>query len=404
MFFKMALLSLQKHKKRTALVVFAVTVSVFFMVVLAGAVDGLKDNFFKTLSEQGGHVQISAEGYAERLNPFSIRYRIDQPETLLGSLEKLPEVESAEALISFGAVLSNGEKSLTSGAVGIDPGTSYFRRVRESLVKGEFLPGGKGMALSRFLMNLLNVSPGDFLLVLVEDSEGSPYYLEFEITGVFETGISDIDENLFFISHQAARELLYIPDESVELRIRLKDPSLADSFIKNNKNIWNKKEQALEVRTWMDLNASFFSMLQMMDAMLVFMNLLLVVVVASVITNALLMNVFERIREFGSLRAIGLKRKQLRGMILAEGAVQGLAGSLAGILLGIPVVIYFQQNGISMGELQDMFGGGSSFTFLLTFKGLLLSGISGVLIALAGSFYASRVGSRLSIMESLNYV
>ena len=145
-------------------------------------------------------------------------------------------------------------------------------------------------------------------------------------------------------------------------------------------------------------------MIETMDFFIVFMNLFVVIVAASVITNAILMNVFERIREFGTMRAIGLKKRGVARIILTEGVVQGIAGSLLGLLAGIPIVLYFSSNGIDMGGIAEAFGMGTSeFYFGYTPRNSALNAAGGVLIALGGSLYAAVTGVRLTIMEALRY-
>jgi putative ABC transport system permease protein len=110
------------------------------------------------------------------------------------------------------------------------------------------------------------------------------------------------------------------------------------------------------------------------------------------------MNVFERTREFGTMRAIGLKRRAQLGLILAEGLAYGVVGTVAGLAAGIPLVLFFQEQGLYMGAAGEAFEMGRRIYFSLTATGLARSGVAGALTAVLGSLYAGMVLGRRSIV------
>ncbi|MBU0956751.1 MAG: FtsX-like permease family protein, partial [Spirochaetes bacterium] len=156
-----------------------------------------------------------------------------------------------------------------------------------------------------------------------------------------------------------------------------------------------------ELYSWRELNAGLLMLIDMMDVVIIFFNLLMLLVAATVITNAILMNVFERLPEYGTLRAIGFRRRHLTAMILAEGAILGVAGSIGGLLVGIPLVLYFQHNGLDWGGISEAFGMGSFFTFHFRIDHSLQNLATGTLTALGGSLYAAWAASQLDIIGSL---
>ncbi len=412
MFGKMAWLNLWKHKKRTLLILFAVMMSVLVMEVVAGMFAGMRINFFRNLTKEGGHVQINRAGWEDRLNPYTLDFMITDYGDILENVRGMDGVEAAEPLIHFGALVQNGGRDVTMAGIGLEPDNAFFRDVQEGITAGDFLPGGRGIALSLRIADLLGLEQGDPVNVVVEDSTGSPFYLQFPVTGVFQTDSREFDENTFFLSRKAAQELLYLGEETTEIRVRLADASMAPAFRERAEGLLtgggggsaDRDEPNLQIRTWREIHSGVTALLEVMDVFVLVMDFFVVVVVATVITNAILMNVFERIREFGTMRAIGMKRRQIRGMILTEGLLQGAVGGLLGLAVGIPAVLYLTANGLDWGGISEAFGMGSSrFYFGYSVRNSLISYGSGILIALAGSFYAARTGTRLSIMETLRH-
>jgi putative ABC transport system permease protein len=113
------------------------------------------------------------------------------------------------------------------------------------------------------------------------------------------------------------------------------------------------------------------------------------------------MNVFEKVREYGMMRAIGLTRRGQFRLILAEGTSYGVAGSLLGLLIGVPLVLWFSTRGIYVGEMMDSFGMGREMTTSLDAAGAAINALFGATVAVAGSLYAAIVATRLSVIESV---
>lgn len=415
MFLRMAILNLRKNRRRTALIVFAIMISVLVMEVMAGMFEGMKVNFFRNLTRESGHIQIHGPGYADRLNPYSLDHTIGEYHRITDAIRAIPGVRAAEQVLHFGALLEHRGRDLMIAGAGVSPDTLFFRDVREGLSPGStFLshgdepsPGSPGILLSSAVAHLLHLNQGDPVNVIVEDSTGSPYYQQFPVTGIFTTASPDFDENVFFMDHGEAQELVYLPDRTVEIRLRLTHPDEAESVA--GEIPARLREAGIDatpvISTWRDVHGGLTALLEMMDFFVLMMNLTVVVVVAGVITNAILMNVFERMQVIGTMRAIGLKRRTAGAMILTEGVIQGVVGSALGLVLGIPVVLYFSVHGIDWGGISEAFGMGSAYYYFgYSVRNSAISAVGGILIALGGSAYAARAGTRLSVMEALRYV
>lgn len=402
MFVKLAVLNLLKHRKRTLLLLFAIFTSVLVMEVVAGMFHGIEVNFFRNLTQEGGHVQLHAAGWEDRLNPYSLDYMISDYSPLIQQLKNLPDAEAVEPVLHFGAMLQHNERSVNISGTGVRADTAFYRNVREGITAGTFLQNQPGILISTEIASLLQAETGDNLIVVVQDSTGSPFYAAYPVLGLFTTPSPEFDESTFFLHHSETMDLLYLPDQTSEVRVRLSHPERADAFQTAAAKLTDSEQY--EIHTWRNLHQGMTSMIELMDFFILVMNIMVITVAASVITNAILMNVFERTAEFGTMRAIGVKRRTIARIILTEGAITGIIGSLLGLTGGIPIVLYFTSNGIDMGGMAEAFGMGTShFYFGYSPISSLMSLLGGVLIAAGGSLYAAQAGSRLSIMEALRY-
>jgi putative ABC transport system permease protein len=400
-FLKIAVQNIRTHGKRTVLILFAVLLSVAVMEFIDGLLEGIRKGFFDNMVQESGHVQIHTQGWEERLDDYTIEYTIRNPKSIIEKLREKPQVKAAEPILNFGALLIKEEKNIAIAGHGIIPDTSFYHKVRSGMLQGGLVPEGRGICVSKRTAELLGIEYGGSAVVLVEDSQDSPYYMEFEVSGIFETDSREFDEYHFFLSIADARELLYLPEQTTEIRIALTDYNRSEDFASSLEEMEGRKD--LLIQTWQDIHGGYILLFDFFDIFMIFIDILVVIVAATVITNAILMNMFERIEEFGTMRAIGMKKRQLFSLIMSEGAAYGVIGSLFGLAIGIPLVLYFQIQGLDLGEMTESFGLGGEIRFLLTVRGALRSFIAGVLIAAAGSLYAALVTLRKKIVDSLSF-
>jgi putative ABC transport system permease protein len=393
---RIAVLNITKHPRRTLLIVFAILLSVMVMLFVEGMLDGMRRTFFQRTLMDTGHLQLHDAGWEDRINQYSLDYTITDPGDFLAELRSREDVRDAEKFLLFGGLLTHEGKNIATGGVGVPPNTAFYTTVKEGMVRGALPSEATDIAISTRTAELLDVSFGDPLVVLVEDSQGSPYYIQYEVSGLFESDSSQFDTSFFFITHAAAEELLYLPGETTEIRVNLTGPEIADDVAAELDAEWSERD--VSVQTWRDIHGSFIVIFELFDVFMFFIDLLVIIVAASVITNAILMNVFERTREFGTMRAIGLKRRAQLGLILAEGLAYGFVGTVAGLAAGIPLVLFFQEQGLYMGAAGEAFEMGRRIYFSLTATGLARSGVAGALTAVLGSLYAGMVLGRRSIV------
>lgn len=398
-FFRIALLYMRKHIRRTMVIVLAVGISVAVMVFIEGLLSGLRQSFFQGLFQGSGHLQIHEQGYGDRLDPYTIDYLVDDPDAVIARLEAHERVVGAEPIIPFGGLLINGEKNIPTGAVGLRPDSTSYDKVRRGMIEGGMPDEDDEIAVSRETADLLELELDRPAVFLVQDRTGGPYYAQLTVAGLFETDSSDFDTGHVFVTHETASRLLYLQGATIEIRVRLDDPSVA-ADVKQSVGPF-LDDRGLEAATWKEVHGSFVVMFELFDVFMIFIDVVLVVVAATVITNAILMNVFERSAEYGTLRAIGMKRRQQAGMIFAEGGIEGGAGGIVGLIIGIPVVLYLQSVGVTVGDFSESFGLGRVIYPRLTTINVVRSFLAGIAVALAGSAYVTLVSSRTPIMKLL---
>jgi putative ABC transport system permease protein len=183
---------------------------------------------------------------------------------------------------------------------------------------------------------------GDTVVVVATNRDGSVNGKTFVVRGILEsvTGPGGRDG---YIHIDDARELLRMSEPEVsEIVIRLNDFSRLDRVGGQIKaaveGLVNKEgKPMLEVHDWTQLSP-FANIAKMIDLMTLFIKIVLVSIVLVSVMNVMIMAVFERIREIGTIAAIGTPPSRILSLFLAEGLMLGIAGTVAGTLLSLAAI------------------------------------------------------------------
>lgn len=411
MLFKLSLYSILKRKRRAALVVLAVAITVAAMNIIGGLLAGMRAGFVNSLTEDGPHISLRAVGRSASLDPTAVEPAIEDAAAAArlaassdGASDVFPELD-------FGALLLIDDgKNVGLQAIALEADAPYYRSAARATVAGAFDLSPGGIAISGAVAKVLSLRVGDSVTLLVQDRTGSPWYEEFEVRGVFDSGRAGTEDATLFMNLRDARRMVDLDEGATAVAFRLADPFSVDAWLSApyptpDADGRSRREAfsaaGYEVRTWKDERGSLLGFISMFDLFNVIMNVLFIFIAATVIANAILMSAFERLREFGALRAIGMKRRQVAGQILLEGCILGTCGSFVGLALSVPLVLHLQSVGLSWGPLTELMGFGSAIHFRFSLIHSAMDLASGVAVAVGGSLWAAAAAARLSIMQSL---
>jgi ABC-type lipoprotein release transport system permease subunit len=344
--FKLAWRNVWRNRRRTLVTVGAMTLGLVMMILTAGLMEGfLRDLERDVLDLEVGDVQIVAGDYRE--NP-SIYTRIEDPEALLAPLEAAGFPASAR-LLAFG--LAAGDESAAGASfLGVDlERDARVSLVHEQLAQGSWLQPGDdhGVVLGRRLAATLDVGPGSELVVLSQGADGSMANDLYIVRGVLR-GIGDgIDRSGIFMTEAAFRELLVVPDGAHLIIVRRP----ADVDLPATVGRVHALAPEHDVKTWRQLMPTIASYIDSARQMIFVMFFIIYIAIGILILNAMLMAVFERVREFGVLKALGVGPVEVLLLILVESAIQTVLAVGIGLALATPGILYLTHTGIDLGSL-----------------------------------------------------
>jgi len=187
----------------------------------------------------------------------------------------------------------------------------------------------------------MKVKVGDTIVVVATNKDGSVNGKQFRISGVVE-GVTGPGGRDGYIHIEDAMELLRMEElEISEVAVRLKDFAKLHAVSNKLEGLLakelNQQDKPLfELHTWEKLSP-FFTIANMIDMMTFFIKLMLVAIVLISIMNVMIMAVYERIREIGTIAAIGTLPGKILALFVIEGFCLGVVGAVIGVLAGLAI-------------------------------------------------------------------
>jgi ABC-type lipoprotein release transport system permease subunit len=316
------------------------------LCVFAGLMRGMQSALERNVVDlETGDLQIFAKGYEERPSLF---LRVEDPEALLQKLDRAGY--PAAARLRASGLAAAGTSSAGALLVGVDVARDRrVSRVWREVAQGSWLDPGddKGVVIGRRLAKSLGIGLGGEILLLTNAADGSMANQLYRVRGVLR-GMGDaIDRGGVFMNAGAWRELLVVPTGVHQIIVRR--PPNVD--LATAKKTVVALAPGVEVRSWPELMPTFASILEAQRGSLLITYLIVYVAVGIVLLNAMMMAVFERIRELGVLKAVGMRPTTVFALVVAEGAWQTLLSVLVGLALSAPLLWYLVHHGINMSSL-----------------------------------------------------
>ncbi|MEZ4316397.1 MAG: FtsX-like permease family protein [Myxococcota bacterium] len=351
---KMAWRNVWRNYRRSLVTIAAMTLALFVELLYAGLVTGLVYGMEEDATAyELGDVQIFAKDYPTRP---SIYEKVDDPDALLQKLDAggFP----ATARLFGGGLAASGELSSGASFVGIDPvRDAATMDLHTAVAEGRWLDDAdpRGVVVGRGLARVLDLELGDEVLVLSQAADGSVANDLFEVRGILFSVAAGLDRGGILMTESTFRELMVFPSGAHRIYVRKpREMGLAEAGEAVKALVGTPEGTPIDVMTWKEVQPMLAQYIDSVAGVVVVLYFIVYLAVGILILNAMLMAVFERIREFGVLKAIGYGPFQVFSMMVAEGLLQAVVATVIGVVLAAPAMYYLQVVGIDVGTLGGM--------------------------------------------------
>lgn len=377
--------------------------------------EGFKNRTFKNLIKNTGSAKIYQKGYYEKEEILPLDKNIGEYEKLAQEIKKLyPEVKLAPQIKIF-AYLNYKNENLIAYGMGIKPYTEkpppeispLYQSTKDYTTYGRFFKNNKdrGIIVNKFCAEKLNLKLKDKVIILTTDIYNSFNMIEMEVIGILERTLLPIENKSFFlIDLISAQKLLGLEGKVVELIATFSHNENIDEFKKTTDKIMKKYH--LEIITYKEILGVFYQVINLAEVFMVIIYFIFILISSVGITNTVLISTFERLRDIGMLRAIGLTRQGIFKIALIELGALGFISSLIGILISIPIIYYFSVNGIYIWHTaKDIAPWIDKYIYLdFSYSRMFTTFIIGSIIPVIAGIYPLIITSKMQIRELLGWV
>ncbi|MDT8385794.1 MAG: FtsX-like permease family protein [Gammaproteobacteria bacterium] len=347
---KLAARNLARYWRRTLLTSGLIVLGIVAVLLFVAVAGSFKSVMIGTFTDSMlGHLQVHRKGYVASIDnlPLNLNMKPAQVEKVEQALAAIPEVEAVSPRLKFGAMFSNFTETTNIRLNGIIPAREATampglveRLVDGSLANGLIEPGK--LLIPELLAKGLKVKPGDTVVLVATNVDGSVNGQTFVVQGVLGdvTGPGGRDG---YLHMDDARTLLRIDGKEInEIAVRLKNIDQVERVTTQLRaalsGMVNPQGQPqIDVHTW-DQLSPFANIARMIDLLDLFIRIMLVGIVLIAIMNVMIMAVYERIREIGTIAAIGTPPRRIMGLFLSEGLLLGLVGTAIGTAISLLLV------------------------------------------------------------------
>lgn len=406
--FKIAIRNLLRYRRRSLMTSLLIVIGMVMVIVFSGISESFKNMMIGTLTDSMlGHMQIHKKGYVSSIDNLPLHLNIDaQGIDQLRLILDQDVVEAYSFRIKLGAMLSNFEQTTNIRLTAIVPEMelSTCPALADRLVgdpRNVFLQEGELIVPENLAIGL-KLMVGDEVVLVGTNQDGSVNGISLKVAGIME-GVLGPSGRDGYMHIEDAKSLLRITgDEINEIAIRVKDPEALTDIRKqiggklvslaNDKGV-----SVFELHTWAQLSP-FANIATIVELMIVTVKIVLVSIVLVSVLNVMMMAVYERVREIGTIAAIGTLPSRILALFLVEGFVLGLASTAIGLLIGVAGLF-----AINLAHLRFNFGRMENILLEVAVDPgeLAVVALTVIFVALFSSFQPAFKASRMEPVEAL---
>lgn len=399
---KLALANLLRSRVRTILTLLLITVTMGMYVFFVGMVRGLQDKQKENLIEfETAHYKIRSASFEDE-RPYIISNFMTDYASVESVLSRKAYVKAFTERIQFQGEIDNGNRSLPIVIVGVNQ-----EKDPKVFSLTNYITGGKlqkgGLLIGSTLSKDLQAGIGDEVFLTFLNAQGILDSIDFSVSGIIESPDPQVNNSSVFIDINDAKTSLNI-DAVTEIAVKTVSIRSVGKFIQDTK----KSIPGYKVVSWQKLGEYFLKFAQA-DATSAYVIVLFFAIIAVVgVVNTLLLSVYEKKREIGTLKALGMSDTDILYIFVSEGFWISLTGSLTGFIIGGLVNLYNVIFGLNFSAMM----GGSNIGYKLMgiihtkwdWPAIILGFAVALIAGSLASFYPARKAVKMQPIDCLRTV
>jgi lipoprotein-releasing system permease protein len=375
--FSLALRFLRAGRGQTVLIVIGIAIAIAAQIFIGLLITSLQ----KTLVDRtiGNQPQIT-------VSPAGDLTAISDWQTMTEKIQRSGLVRSVAVSASGNAFLIKGNRTAPVVVRGFDAAAEEIYGFSSALYEGTWDPSRSGVLMGKDFQKELGFQIGDD--VTVQTPAGRTETLA--ITGFFDLGVAQLNSSWFITSLGEAQSIFNYDGDVTGIEMTVADPFQADGIAAELQSMLDNS--SISITNWKAQNEQLLSGLQGQSLSSLMIQIFIVVSVVIAIAAILAITVFQKSRQLGILKAMGIKDRAASLIFIYEGLIIGVIGSIVGIALGL-----FLLYGFSIGTSQS--GSQSLIDIYIDYKFVAISWVIAVAAAVIAALIPARRSLRLNPIE-----
>lgn len=397
---RLAWRNLWRHKRRTYIMLVAISLGTWFMLFTAAFVRGMiEQQVHDAIFTLTGHIQIHQKKYRD--DP-AIEHSMSPPDTDLRHALDDKQIKQWSSRVRLPAVIISERESRGTTLVGIDPeheqGMSF---IGDPIKLGRNLESvdDSGVVIGRRMADRLQTEIGRRVVIMGQDANGDVGDRGFRIVGLFTAELEATETAFVFTGRRVAQQMLKMGDRISEIEV------ITDSR-ERLQQLTSKLRSAapeLEVKDWQELQPLLVATVEFYDAFMIIWYLIVFLAMSFGLVNTLLMAVFERTRELGLFQALGMRPRYIVGQVMLESVVLMVLGLVVGNVLSWLSVIALA-DGLDLSQFAqglEQFSMPTVLKLTVTLQDVITANLLVIVLTLIASLYPAWRAARYVPVEAI---
>lgn len=399
--------NLFRYRRRTLITAGALAVGLTMFIyvdsMLAGADQETVINL-RRYETAGGKI-IHRENL-DQIKEGKLEHLVADPQGLYGMLEGMNIPYAPRTSFAAEAIVEDGSQFLVASGIDTALDENVFQ-LKETIIEGAYPRQGElEVLLGRDVAKNLKVSTGDYLTLRTRTPDGYSQVLDLRVSGLIYTPNPQVNRAAVYLPLDVVDEFLYMAGRVTEIALNLPEYAEVEKAIAPVRQALQGRPE-LMAADWRDLSQDYLAIANLESTATKLILFMIFIIAAVGISNTMLMAIFERIREIGMMRAMGMKNRDIRLAFMLEAGGIGLLGSLFGLVLSCLLVWHLVAKGLDFRFMVEDMDMGYRITGI--FRGIWNFGTMGAAFAagiiLSGvvAYFPTRKALKLSIPDALHH-
>jgi len=343
MYLSLSWRNLWRNKKRTVIA----SASIFFAVLLAVLMRSGQHGSYAYMIHSSaklftGYLQVQGKGYWENR---SLDKSISLSAAQIDSLADLPHITSVTPRLEAFALISHKANTKVAEVIGIDPAAEdSMTGLRSRIAAGEYLTrNAGGLLIGQGLAEVLNTGVGDSLVLYGQGYHGQIAAARLPVTGILKLPFPSMNNSLVYLSLSNAQNVFSAYGQITSLAIMVDNINHLTAV---ENSITARLKNKYTIMTWDEMMPDLVQNIELDNASGIIMLIILYIVIAFGVFGTVMMMTSERLKEFGILISVGMKKIKLIWVTTIETIFISFLGVVFGFLGSIPLIYYLHYNPI----------------------------------------------------------